>query len=326
MLKPGCKEAYAGTGLRIKSAAPFAIVQGPKVTPGQAEKVCITCSNGYQKVESDEFSVEQTGTCLATLTPNDQPFKAPELKYKTSVVVAKNPVETFIKNSNSEKCPIVGCRLRARGCKADYVGKEVTMDVQTYAISAPGNIPEGFNTNICVECRTKNQAVGYDLITLKQDSVCKTSVSPKSDKMGLNFKYDASKIQLPWGLAFENHFENKYPSLCPAQSCQIMDQGCQAAYSGSRLALKRDSGDWRLIAQTNVQKGYEQTVCFKCQTEGQTVVSDGHQIKQDGMPEDTMVYILIACVGVFLAIIILVLGCFYRNHLDDMKNIKVQRA
>ena len=44
------------------------------------------------------------------------------------------------------------------------------------------------------------------------------------------------------------------------------------------------------------------------------------------MPEDTMVYILIACVGVFLAIIILVLGCFYRNHLDDMKNIKVQRA
>lgn len=92
------------------------------------------------------------------------------------------------------------------------------------------------------------------------------------------------------------------------------------------MALKRDSGDWRLIAQTNVQKGYEQTVCFKCQTEGQTAVSDGHIIKQDGMPEDNMVYILIACVGVFLAIIILVLGCFYKNHLDDMKNIKVQRA
>lgn len=98
------------------------------MTPGQAEKVCIRCSNGYQKVESDEFSVEQTGTCLATLTQNDQPFQAPELKYDTSVVVVANPIEAFIKNSNSEKCPIVGCSLKARGCKADYAGDEVTMD------------------------------------------------------------------------------------------------------------------------------------------------------------------------------------------------------
>lgn len=41
LFKSGCTDPYLGTNLIMVSESPFVIQQGPTVTAGEAEKVCI---------------------------------------------------------------------------------------------------------------------------------------------------------------------------------------------------------------------------------------------------------------------------------------------
>ena len=89
--------------------------------------------------------------------------------------------------------------------------------------------------------------------------------------------------------------------------------------------MKNVAGDWRLISQTNVQDGYRETVCFKCTTSEASVSADNYVFWQEPMAEDNLLTIVIIVAGVFLAVIILVLGFFYKSYLEKLENIKYRR-
>ena len=92
LLEPGCSQPYTKTSLAVSSSAPFVVERGLAVTAGVAEKVCIKCKNKDQEITSDNFSVTQTGACLATLSASGAQFTAPKLEYGKSVVVVQDPV------------------------------------------------------------------------------------------------------------------------------------------------------------------------------------------------------------------------------------------
>ena len=67
--------------------------------------------------------------------------------------------DQIFQNSDSKNCPITKCALKQKGCKSDYIGKNLKIKgKEIEAINFMSNWAE----DVCVECTNGKQTIKYD--------------------------------------------------------------------------------------------------------------------------------------------------------------------
>jgi hypothetical protein len=70
----------------------------------------------------------------------------------------------FFTNKYWWECGAINdCKLKQKGCKADYTGKELSIETKTGKITASHISISGYALTICVECsNTAGSKITYD--------------------------------------------------------------------------------------------------------------------------------------------------------------------
>ena len=95
-----------------------------------------------------------------------------------------------------------------------------------------------------------------------------------------NVAYDASASLVTKASGFADFFTNTHITLCGAiTACSLKVAGCGSDYTAANLVIDATTG--AITAKQNVEAGYADTVCIKCQnTHSSFVTHDNWVVTQ----------------------------------------------
>jgi hypothetical protein len=102
------------------------------------------------------------------------------------------------------------------------------------------------------------------------------TASPHPDPV---FYYTNTATDKVIATSYNDFFTNTYSSQCGAvTSCSLYNSGCSTSYSGGNLLINSSTGE--ITAKQNVNGGYNDVVCVKCENyAGSTVQQDNWSVE-----------------------------------------------
>ena len=177
----GCKADYTGGNIKlVKGADGFTAQANTNVELGFKEQVCISCTNDFQTVDQDGYTVHQRGICDNSLEASGLDVAKEQTGYLDTADKKYYPQgwEYFIKNTQMAKCPITACTLKTAGCKEPYTGDGVVIGSKPdFVIGYKQNVIQGYQDNVCLSCTNGVQTADKDGLSFEQTSKCASSLS-----------------------------------------------------------------------------------------------------------------------------------------------------
>ena len=105
-----------------------------------------------------------------------------------------------------------------------------------------------------------------------------TSTSGADDKVTTNpddyYLPMKSYQQITWAVpvldAVHFFFKNSKTATCGITKCELLLPGCKAPYTGTKLSIQ-DAYPYTLSALVNIDAGYQDKFCFKCENAKSTI-------------------------------------------------------
>jgi len=114
----------------------------------------MSCSNGQQVEEYDNYVVTQIMDCSTALTSIAGNPTNPVLTYNSGTPTsALGGWTIFVANADTTNCAITSCVLKASGCGSAYSAGELTIGGLTpWTVTANQNVQAGYDETVCVSC------------------------------------------------------------------------------------------------------------------------------------------------------------------------------
>ena len=123
----------------------------------------------------------------------------------------------------------------------------------------------------------------HDNWNIQQTRNCATAMTGEIQGTPLanqNVAYDASSSLVTKASGFADFFTNTHTALCGViTACSLKLSGCSTDYTAGNLVIDATTG--AITAKQNVDAGYADTVCIKCQnTHSSFVTHDNWVVTQ----------------------------------------------